>query len=223
MLNNFLNDLRSNPRLRLWLALIVGAIGLYGILTMRDALQQAKQQERAVALSITRLRAQLAQPEWLQRVEPANILAAQLEGRLWQAPTAGLAQAALQDWLNTTLAQTKAGKPQVTVTVLDEMTAGTEIAPAPTSLAAAGAAPDGPPPTPPDLWKIKAKIGFAYTAPSLLEFLHRVETHDKQIIVDTLSVRKEPLAHVEAELLAYFQKQTSPVKSAGAATPPIKP
>lgn len=230
MLNNFLNDLRTNSRLRLWLALIVGAIGLYGVLLLRDALNSAEQQQRVVAQSVTRLRAQLAQPEWLERLPPAKILAVQLESRLWQAPTAGLAQAALQDWLNATLLQSQATKPQITVTVIDEVVMSGESSPA---AAAPLAAADGNPSTPPDLWKIKAKVGFDFTPASLLAFLSRIENYDKQLIVDALNVRKEPLSHVEVELLAYFQKQTTPGKgaasagdapsAANAATPTVKP
>lgn len=212
MLNNLLNDLRSNPRLRLWLALIVGVMGLYGVLLLRDALHNAEQQQRAVAQSVARLRAQLVQTEWLERLPAAKIMAVQLEGRLWQAPTAGLAQAALQDWLNAMLLQSKASKPLITVTVLDEITAGDGNAP-PVSTPAGTALADGAPATPPDLWKIKAKVGFDFTPESLLTFLSRIENHDKQIIVDALNVRKEPIPHVEVQLFAYFQKQRVAAKS----------
>lgn len=207
MLNEVLNNLRCNPRLRLWLALIVAVIGFYGILVLRDALQEAEQQQRSVALGITRLRAQLAQTEWLQRLPAAKIVAVQLEGRLWQAPTAGLAQAALQDWLNTALMQAKATKTQVTVTVIDEIARTGVDGNTPASLSTASATTDGTPATPSDLWKIKAKVGFDFTAPSLLEFLNRIENHDKQIVLISLNVRKDPPSHVELELLTYFQKQ----------------
>ena len=221
MLNSLLNDLRNNLRLRLWLALIVGALGLYGILLLKDALHNAVQQQQAAAQSVGRLQAQLAQTEWLERLPAANILAVQLEGRLWQAPTAGLAQAALQDWLNASLVQSKATKPLITVTVLDEITAGGDNNAAPFSPPAATA--DGTPATPPDLWKIKAKVGFDFTQESLLAFLSLIESHEKQIIIETLNVRKEPVPHVEVQLLAYFQKQAQTVitpTAADAAKPP---
>jgi hypothetical protein len=221
MLNTFLNDLRHNLRLRLWLALIVGAVGLYGILLLRDALHNAEQQQQAVVRSVGRLQAQLTQTEWLERLPAAKILAVQLEGRLWQAPTAGLAQAALQDWLNASLIQSKATKPLITVTVLDEITAGGDGNAAPVNPPAATA--DGAPATPPDLWKIKAKVGFDFTPESLLAFLNRIENHDQQIIVDALSVRKEPIAHVEVQLLAYFQKQAQLVKNPTAADAARRP
>ena len=209
MFNHFLTDLRTNLRMRLWLALIVGALALYGILVMREQLQKTQQEQRIVAQSITRLKAQITQVDWLQRQEPANILAAQLESRLWQAPTAGLAQAAFQDWLNATVQQTKATRPMVTVTVVDEIAPNASLAsvsPDPT------APPEGSAPTPADLWKIKAKVGFDLSVPVLLEFLRRIETHDKQIIISMLDVRKEPLAHVEMDLTAYFQQQKPAAK-----------
>ena len=208
MLNSLLSDLRTNPRLRLWLALIFGALWLYGVLHLRDSLKNTKQQQRATALNITRLRAQLNQTEWLERLAPAQTTAVQMESRLWQAPTAGLAQAALQDWINTALTQAKAGKPQVTVTVVDEMVSASSGAPPAIATPSAPVGADGAPSTPPDLWKIKAKIGFTYTAPSFLDFLSNVANHDKQVIVVSLNVHKEPLPQAEAELVAYFQKQT---------------
>ena len=224
MFNTVLNDLRTNPRLRLWLALVVGVLGLYGILLLREELQSAQQQQRSTALAISRLQAELTQTEWPERLPPAKTLAVQMEARLWQANTAGLAQAALQDWLNATLAQAKAIKPQVSVTVVDELvdTAGGPVAAVVTSPVAAAA--DGLPTTPPDLWKIKAKVGFGFSAPTLLDFLSRIENHDQQLIVSALTVRKEPIPQVELELTAYFQKQAGADKAPALVLPPtVKP
>lgn len=210
MFDNFLQQLRDNPRLRWGVALIIGIFWLYAILLLRESLQQQEQQHRATAQAITRLRAQLAQPEWTARVMPAKIMAVQLEGLLWQAPTSGLAQAAFQDWLNSTMAKAGVPRPLITVTVIDEA-----VASEPNQNRDSGASTSANS-TPENLWKIKAKLGFDFSPASLLDFLNRIETHDKQIIVATLSVRKEPTAHVEMELLGYFQKQAAP------ATKPVK-
>ena len=40
MLDNFLNQLRNNPRLRWGVTLIAGIIWLYGILLLRETLQE---------------------------------------------------------------------------------------------------------------------------------------------------------------------------------------
>jgi len=199
MIDNFLNELRNNPRLRWGVTLIAGLFWLYVILLLRETLQEQEQQHRAVAQSISRLRAQLAQPEWLERVAPARTLAVQTEGRLWQAPTSGLAQAAFQDWLNAAMAGAGASNPKITVTVIDEI-----VADAPTQNQDSGTT------TPPDLWKIKAILGFGFSAETLPKFMSLIESHEKQIVVGALNVRKEPMSHIEVELYGYFQKQAVP-------------
>jgi len=199
MLDSFLKQLRDNPRLRWGVALIVGIFWLYAILLLRESLEEQTQQQRAAAQAISRLRAQLAQSEWTARVIPAKIMAVQLEGRLWQAPTSGLAQAAFQDWLNAAMLKAGASRPQITVTVIDEVAAN-----APNQKQDSGTT------TPADLWKIKAKLGFDFSAATLMDFLNLIENHEKQIIVGTLKVRREPMPYVEMELYGYFQKQAAP-------------
>lgn len=196
MIDNLLNELRENPRLRWGVALIIGIFWLYGILLLRERLQEQEQQHRAAMQSISRLRAQLAQPEWAARVAPARDMAMQLEGRLWQAPTPGLAQAAFQDWLNAAMIKAGVTHPQITVTVIDEA-----VANVPNQNQDLGKT------TPVDLWKIRAKLGFDFSSATLLDFMSRIENHEKQIIVDTLNARKEPTPRVEMELYGYFQKQ----------------
>ncbi len=194
MLDNFLAQLRGNPRLRWGIAIIVAVLWLYGILLLKDSLQERSMQYRMDGKRVAQMRAELAQPEWLARVEQANVLSTQLEGRLWQAPTQGLAQAAFQDWLNTAVRNAGVARAQVAVTVIDETPA--------TQQGDAGA-------TPADLWKIKAKLSFDFSAQSLIELLRMMESNDKQIAVGTLVVHKEPTPHVEMELYGYFQKQAA--------------
>jgi hypothetical protein len=188
MLQNLLTQLRQNPRLRWGVALIIGTCWLYGVLLLRDALQEETRQHRGATLALARLSGQLTQTEWLARVTPAQTLAVQLEGKLWQAATSGLAQAAFQDMLNGAMANAAVPRPQISVTVVDDMAA-----------------------TPPDLWKVKAKLGFDFTAASLLALLQLLETHPKQIVVGSLGVNKDQPNRVDLELYAYFQKPTQPL------------
>jgi hypothetical protein len=211
MLNKFIADLQTNPRLRLWLTLIAASIGLYSLLILRDSLQSAEQTYNQTARAVGRLQTQLKQTEWPQRLVPAQALAVQLESRLWQAPTAGLAQAGLQDWLNAALTQAKVTRPQVSVTIIDEITSTNDSA-IPNSAPAIDGA------TPPDLWKVKAKVGFDFNQITLFDFLNRLQTHDKLLVIDSLSIRKEPLAHVEIDVFAYFQKQSLTDKPSVVAT-----
>jgi len=205
MIDDLLNQLRNNSRLRWRVMLIAGLCWLYAVLLLRDNLLEQQQQHRLTAQYVSRLGTQLAQPEWLNRIAPTKTLAVQLEGRLWQAPTSGLAQAAFQEWLNSAMLKAGVTRPQVTVTLIEEV---------------AGSAPDQTQPAdrsaPADLWKVNAKLGFDFNAAALLNFMKQVESHDKQITVAALKANKEPVNRVEMELLAYFQKQAAP------ATPPRK-
>ncbi len=201
MFDNLAKQLRAQPRLRWGLALIVGILWLYTILLLRDDLQEQTQRHRMAVQSIAHLRAQLEQPEWVARMEQAKVVSVQLEGRLWQAPTSGLAQAAFQDWLNSAMTKSSALNPQITVIVQDELVANTLVR-TPVQSTTPGA-------TPADLWKIKAKLGFNFTPTCLMDFLNLIENNEHQIVVGTLDVRREPLPHVEMELYGYFQKRAT--------------
>ena len=220
MLTNFFNQLRSNARLRWGVMLIVGIFWLYGVLVLRDSLQEQTEQQRVVVQSISRLRAQLAQTEWATRLLPAKVLAVQLEGKLWQAPTSGLAQAAFQDWLNATLLKAAVTSPQVSVTVVDDALTGPNTSSAIAAGTSGTADPNAVPLTPTDLWKIKAKISFELGATAASDFLARLESSDKQIVVGALNVRKEPSPRVEMELFAFFQKPATAGGSTGLTVPP---
>lgn len=202
MMANVLNQLRANARLRIGLALIIAMGWLYGVLTLRDEVNDQSQRFRSSSQAIARLKAQLAQPEWGARAVAARATAVQLEGKLWQAPTPGLAQAALQDWLTKTMVKTGIANPQVTVAVVEEANPGSNASTAPADPAAPTTAD-----APADLWKLKAKLNFEFNPPTLMDFLAALETNDQQTTVRILTARKDPAPRVEMELVAYFQKQ----------------
>ncbi len=209
MLNDFLAELRNNPRLRWAVVLVFATIWLYAVLLIRDSVQDEGRRHRAATQSLARLQAQLAQTEWLSRVEPARTLAVQLEVRLWQAATDGLAQAALQDAINSVLLKSGVTRPLISVTIIDEGVANAAVANESTQMTA-----------PKDLLKVKAKVGFDFTAASLIEVLNQFENHEKQIVVGALAVNKDQPGHVDMELYGYFQKQATP---AGKAQNPMAP
>lgn len=203
MLDTFSSELRASPRLRWGLALIVAIGWLYGVLLLRDEVQDQTQRYRSAVQGIGRLQAQLAEPEWTARATGARALAVQLEGRLWQATTPGLAQAAYQDWLGAAMVRAGITNVQVTVTVVEDAPASGAITAVPTTAVSpeAGAA------TPADLWKIRAKLSFDFNPPAVMAFLALLENHEKQSVVKALALRKEPSPRAEMELVAYFQKQ----------------
>lgn len=195
MLNNFLTQLRENPRLRWGVVLIIGTCWLYGILLLRDAVQEEARIHRTASLALARLQTQATQTEWLARVTPAKALAVQLESKLWRAATPGLAQAAFQDALNAITLKAAATRPQVNVVVIDN------APPDP-----ANPQPETSSLVPTDLWKVKANMSFDFAAPSLLELLRQIESHDRQFVIGKLSLSRAPPNRVDMELYGYFQK-----------------
>lgn len=199
MLNGMLIQVRSNPRLRWGLWVILGIFWFYIILVLRDVLQEKQDKYHSVAQSVSRLNAQLAQPEWVTRAGAAKTMAVQMESRLWQAPTSGLAQAAFQDWLKTTLAQAGLNQPVLTVTSPDSAT----------STGTTAANPAVSPPT--DLWKVRATLSFEFNPENFITLMNKIEFGEKLVSIETLSIRKEPAPpRVDMQLIAYFQKQAHP-------------
>ena len=201
MFKNLYDQLQQNDRLRWGLALIIGILWFYGILLLRDSVEEKSRQYLSTTQAIHRLRDQLTQTEWAQRVEPVKTLTVQLEAKVWQATTAGLAQAALQDALNTITLKAGVVRSQINVTVVED-TAPSISTPNQAKAATDAGLPEG-------LWKVKAKIAFDFSAPTLLDFLSQIETAPKQMVVGTLGVNKDVPNRVDVELYAYFQKPTS--------------
>lgn len=194
---HWLAEIRANPRLRWGLWLIAGILWLYAILVLRDVYREQSGRYASLLKKVATVQVQAGQKEWLDRVDPATLMKVQLESRLWQSGTVGLAQAAFQDWLNQALAQTAVSRPAVTLAA-DDYKPPARKADGATNDSAREAAPEG-------LWKVKAKVEFDFNPQSFTAFMARVGSHDRQIAVESLTIRKEPIPRVEAVLTAYFQ------------------
>lgn len=180
----------------LWL--IFGILWLYAVLLLRDLVSEQTEQYANIAKKVARLQAEVQQQAWQDRVEPAKILRVQMESRLWQASTAGLAQAAFQDWLNQIFLQAAVSRPTITLSALDEKTPEKTDEVEKTGTTAA---------VPVDLWKVKAKLEFDFNPPAFLSLMTLIGGHDKKTVIESLIIRKEPFPRVEAVVAAYFQKQ----------------
>lgn len=180
----------------LWL--IFGILWLYAILLLRDQVSEKTDQYASIAKKVTRLQAEVQQQAWLDRVEPARMLRVQMESRLWQASTSGLAQAAFQDWLNQIFLQAAVGRPTITLSALDEK------APEKTDEVENNGESAA---VPVDLWKVKAKLEFDFNPQAFLSLMTLIGEHEKKTVIESLVIRKEPFPRVEAVVAAYFQKQ----------------
>ena len=94
-------DMVSNDRL-VGLLAAAGALtllmGVYGFWTVTAS---KSQQLAASKASFARLQAEVTGDQWPKRLETTRALKAQLNTRLWDAPTPGLAEAGFETWLRT--------------------------------------------------------------------------------------------------------------------------
>lgn len=206
MLSDFIEQMKTNPRLRWGVWLIVWMFWLYGVLELRDYLAAEREQYRSTLASVSRLHAQNSRTEWLSRVEPARTMAVQLESRLWQASSSGLAQAAFQDWLRTALAESGVAQPQIRVSGVDEETGAAE--------GKRGAA---------DLWKIRANLSFGLNPEGLTDLLSRIEFGERLVGIESLVIRNELAPRVEMQLIAFVQKQADAPVADAPVVPAQKP
>lgn len=192
-----LAELKVNPRLRWGAWLIIGMVWLYGILVLREQVEKKAGAYQGTLKKIARIQKAAAQMEWPSRLEAAQALRLNLESRLWREGTIGLAQAGFQDWLNQAVQQ--AGLPKAALTVAAQEDTGA----ADKSAVSSG---KGDTPLPPGLWKVSAKLVFDFNPKSFYPFLARLTTHEKWILVESLTIRGSPVPRAEMVVVAFFQK-----------------
>jgi|GEM_PF-5072664 len=197
---NFIVALRSNPRLRIGLVLIVGIIWLSLLLDLRDQNTALLDRYKQTAAQLSRFSAQQKQTQWMTRAQDAKDVLAVVEQRLWQNPTLGLTQAEMRDWLMQQLLQAKAA--QYTVKVSES---GGDKGDAKGSKSTDA---------PADLIRVRAQIEFN-TNPDVLDgLLSRLADADHQVVVESLSV-KQP--RTELTVASWYKVQpVAPASSAQA-------
>lgn len=200
-MNKLFLELENNRRLRLGAWLIVGIIGFYGVLLLRDEARASMEQHDSTLKRYSRLKALIDQKQWLDRVESAKLMKVQMEGRLWQAGTPGLAQATFQDWLNQTLTLSGVSRSALTVTMPDEQTG--ESASADAKVGVTDSKPTG-------LWKIKARVELDFSPQSFYKLMAQLGSNEKMTVVESLTIHKEPSPRAEMVLIAYFQSSKGP-------------
>ncbi len=196
-MNKLFSELQSNQRLRWGCWLILGILWFYGTLLLRDGAQAYVDQYGGTLKQYSRLTALAGQKQWLERGEAAKLLKVQMEGRLWQAGTPGLAQATFQDWMSQTLTQAGTTRPALTVTIFDEKSADV-----PGQNAKEGAGE----PVLADLWKITARAEFDFSPPSFYKLMVQLGSNERRVVIESLTIRKEPAPRADIVMVAYFQK-----------------
>jgi hypothetical protein len=195
MLDKFVAEFRNNVRLRMLLAGAAAIVWLYAVINLRDLAIAKNVQFVGLERQIAKTKLQANQADWPQRLQSIRLLQVELEGRLWQNSTQGLAQAAFQDWLNQAAIRATLGRPAVTILAVEDK--GDAGAPDATADPASPKL---------ELWKVRAKLEFDFSPVSLMNLLKQITMNPQQVAIESLNIRKEPVPRVDMLLVANFQK-----------------
>ena len=176
-------ELRANPRLRMGLAL---ALALVLFVVLNDWRAATGERARAVGREQARLEATAERARdtaWTQRAQEARAARVQFEASLWQAGSVGAAEALFVDWMNREMGAAK-------VNNLNEIAASLPGGNAPGQVTSGPTLPDGT-----ALMRLSVSYEFA---PGVVErVLDRLAQTNRYLVVESLTVRRRPLARVE--------------------------
>ena len=175
-------ELAANARLRFGVWLILGILLVYGILAQADRLAAAQRDYSAEAGRLARAETLLAGRDWSSLLEAEREIHRALESKFWQAETAGLAQAKLQDALSGVVEGLGLKRPLFRSGVSQ------------------------PVPGLPGIWRVQTRLDAAYRSGGELRALHVLATYPKKLVVDRLHLvrRQRHDSHLILILSAYF-------------------
>lgn len=175
-------ELAANPRLRLGVWVIIAILaGYFAFVVQADRVDATSSAFATADASLTRGRDLLDRQDWSERLAAARAVEADLQGRFWQAPNEGLAQANLR-------------------AAIDGLTAGLALGVARIDVSASRPVPDAP-----GLWRVQARFVGQAVGPSALRLLHRIAGHPQKLVVERLDLtRRQGSMRVEILLSGYF-------------------
>jgi len=180
-IENPLQELRTNVRLRLGLWLIAAIVGFYGILALDDYRQKLMKDYQSQANHLMQLQSVINETQWQARVEQIRALKVPLEEKLWKATSKGLAQANLQTWLDT---QAKTAKLEIHRLTVEEPIETKEK---------------------PALWQISAQIDGVFVSSGFENLLLAISQHPQWVIVERLDIQAPPNGRFTLVVTVYFQ------------------
>lgn len=182
LLANFINEFLKNVRLRIGIWLIVALLLTYLVTLFSDYQRQLQENYTGVLNRLTQLQTLAQQTAWRDRANQAQALRNQLETRLWQAETKGLAQATVQKWLSGEVERIKFEQPYLQVEAATE------------SLKYPG------------LWVVTARLDATFEAQSFESLLLAIVEYPSMTVTERLEIRQIGLSVPKFTLIlsAYF-------------------
>jgi hypothetical protein len=116
--NDWRQELRSKPALRLGLLAIIGLAWIYGLLELEAAGAAARREQAVLIDELARLQGLGSEAEWRRQRDEVYARVTELRGRAWREESEGRMQALLQDWLRQQLSAQGLQARELTVAVL---------------------------------------------------------------------------------------------------------
>lgn len=184
LFGNVISQARSNPRVGYGLCAIVIITLMTGLLYFDDLVESDQQAVMGLQHQQARLEALSREHDWANRHRMAEALSAQLQSRLWEAETDGLARAGFQDWLRGLAA--KSGLNRVDVHVEIESNSNNSL----------------------KVRKMSATLSGSFTPHSLEELLDQLLRSSRMIIIDRLRIQHLPIPRIELMVATYLRPGT---------------
>lgn len=182
------NEMVSNERLILMLAAMVVLVWLSALYGLWSVTAGMRAQLVASKTSLARLQAEVTSEAWPKRVEDSRALSAQLSGRLWEADTAGLAEASFEAWLRTHFGKNGAEPQQIQITRSSAL--GRDGQPSPAFVG---------------VQRMTAKVLGPFDPAALTQVLADIVEADKFIVVDRMIIRAGANNRLEMDVSTFVR------------------
>jgi hypothetical protein len=174
-------EIRNNHRLRWGIWAILGISASYGVLLLEDWRIELENEYQNVSRRWQQVQQVVSQPEWPRRDQQAREQYSQLQSRLWQANTQGLAQASLQSWLDGKAKQV--GLQNHTIRVDPAITLDKV-----------------------NVWQVKAQLEAEFQQDRLFDLLLLLAESPQWIVVERLDISQTTRqTRLQMWVVAYFQ------------------
>ena len=194
----FERETRKNPRIHIGFVAILAIVLLGLVFEVEDGDSHIQTQIDADAQQLATMRRLAGQAEWKSRRETVQRVRVQLESRLWEAESDGLAQANFQDLIG------KFGK-DANIQHLD------------THVEIINASPGTQ-----NYRQMSATVSGSFAAPSLQKFLASLDQDGHILVVDRLKVETAPVPRFEMLLSTYLRPNAATAAPAAKGGAPKK-
>lgn len=194
----FERETRKNPRIHFGFLAILAIVLLGLVFEVEDGDSHVQTQIDADAQQLATMRRLAGQAEWKARRETVQRVRVQLESRLWEAESDGLAQANFQD-------------------LIGKLAAGAAVPRIETHVEIVNASPGSQ-----NYRQMSATVTGVFSAPSLQKFLAALDGDGHILVVDRLKVETAPVPRFEMLLSTYLRPNAAAAPAAGKGGAPGK-